>query len=119
MDLKQFLRNNNKILDKLNMVDLMFEAYLTHESTSQLEPDDIPQTKDPVWILGVEYNALKGEIHRFIRLTTFLPLPNYHSSFVNNCPFMTKSFVFNNVQLIVFRLGENKERYSFSFMVFV
>lgn len=59
MDLKHFLRNNNKILDRLKM-DLMFEAYLTHESTSQLEPDDIPQTKDPVWILGKKYNALKG-----------------------------------------------------------
>lgn len=38
----------------------MFEAYLTHESTSQPEPDDIPQTKDPVWILGKKYNAMKG-----------------------------------------------------------
>lgn len=58
MDFKQFLRNNNKIFDRLNM-DLMFEAYLTHESTSQPEPDDIPQTKEPVWILGKQYNALK------------------------------------------------------------
>ena len=61
MDFKQFLRNNNKIFDRLNM-DLMFEAYLTHESTSQPEPDDIPQTKEPVWILGKKYNALKGII---------------------------------------------------------
>jgi len=60
MDLRKVLRNkNSKILDKFNM-DLMFEAYLTHESTSQPEPDDIPQTKDPVWILGKKYNAMKG-----------------------------------------------------------
>lgn len=60
MDLKHILKNNNKLLDKFKM-DLMFEAYLTHESTSQPEPDDIPHTKDPVWILGEEYNALKRE----------------------------------------------------------
>ncbi|XKL61028.1 hypothetical protein PGB90_008085 [Kerria lacca] len=50
-------------------MDLMFEAYLTHESTSQPEPDDIPQTKDPVWILGKKYNALKEleEIRKDIR----------------------------------------------------
>lgn len=61
MDLKQYLRNkNDKIFDKFYNMDLMFEAYLTHESTSQPEPDDIPQTKDPVWILGKKYNAMKG-----------------------------------------------------------
>jgi hypothetical protein len=61
MDLKQYLRNKNyKIFDKFNSMDLMFEAYLTHESTSQPEPDDIPQTRDPVWILGKKYNAMKG-----------------------------------------------------------
>lgn len=45
-------------------MDLMFEAYLTHESTSQPEPDDIPHTKDPVWILGKKYNALKGKMYK-------------------------------------------------------
>lgn len=24
------------------------------------EPDDIPQTQEPVWILGKKYNAIKG-----------------------------------------------------------
>ncbi|XP_063232810.1 cysteine protease ATG4B [Bacillus rossius redtenbacheri] len=38
-------------------MDMMFEAYLTHES-SHLEPDDIPFTRDPVWILGKKYNAI-------------------------------------------------------------
>lgn len=41
-------------------MDCMFEAYLTHE-TVNFEPDDIPQTADPVWILGKKYNALTGE----------------------------------------------------------
>lgn len=36
-------------------MDCMFEAYLTHEGI--LEPDDIPQTKEPVWILGKRYNG--------------------------------------------------------------
>nr|CAD7461998.1 unnamed protein product [Timema tahoe] len=38
-------------------MDMMFEAYLTHES-GHLEPDDIPHTKDPVWILGKKYSAI-------------------------------------------------------------
>lgn len=39
-------------------MDLMFEAYLTYESSSQLELNDIPRTKEPVWILGKRYNAM-------------------------------------------------------------
>ena len=38
----------------------MFEAYLTNEA-GQLEPDDIPQTNNPVWVLGKKYNAKQGE----------------------------------------------------------
>jgi len=40
--------------------DIMFEAYLTNEA-GQLEPDDIPQTNNPVWVLGKKYNAKQGE----------------------------------------------------------
>lgn len=36
-------------------MDMMLEAYLTHEGA--LDPDDIPQTKDTIWILGKAYNA--------------------------------------------------------------
>lgn len=39
-------------------MDMMFEAYLTNEV--QLEPDDIPNTKEPVWILGKKYSAIDG-----------------------------------------------------------
>lgn len=42
-------------------MDMMFEAYLTNEAV-QLEPDDIPNTKDPVWILGKKYSAIDGMI---------------------------------------------------------
>ncbi|XP_047000119.1 cysteine protease ATG4B [Schistocerca americana] len=35
-------------------MDMMLEAYLTHDA-SHLDPDDIPQTKESVWILGKEY----------------------------------------------------------------
>ncbi|XP_065207751.1 cysteine protease ATG4B [Planococcus citri] len=63
-------------------MDLMFEAYLTHESTSQPEPDDIPHTKDPVWILGKKYNAIKEleEIRRDIRSRLWF---SYRKGFVS------------------------------------
>lgn len=38
-------------------MDMMFEAYLTQEA-GHLDPDDIPHTKDPVWILGKKYSAI-------------------------------------------------------------
>lgn len=68
MDLKKYTGKSN-ILDLLGNMELLFEAYLTHESTSQPEPDDIPRTKDPVWILGKKYDALKEleEIRKDIR----------------------------------------------------
>ncbi|KAL1123767.1 hypothetical protein AAG570_001540 [Ranatra chinensis] len=58
MELKKLLikRSSNKVVYRLNM-DMMFEAYLAHES-GHLEPDDIPNTKEPVWILGKKYNAI-------------------------------------------------------------
>jgi len=40
-------------------MDLMLEAYLTHES-SLMDLEDIPQTVDPVWILGKKYNTVIG-----------------------------------------------------------
>jgi len=39
---------------------MMFEAYLTQEA-GHLDPDDIPHTKDPVWVLGKKYRAIDGE----------------------------------------------------------
>lgn len=41
------------------IMDCMFEAYL--EAT--IEPDDIPQTTEPVWILGKKYNAIEGILY--------------------------------------------------------
>jgi len=40
-------------------MDLMLEAYLTHES-SLMDLEDIPQTVDPVWILGKKYSTIIG-----------------------------------------------------------
>ncbi|XP_050528847.1 cysteine protease ATG4B-like [Daktulosphaira vitifoliae] len=57
MDLKNLIqRHSRKILNRISM-DLMLEAYLTHES-SLLELEDIPQTVEPVWILGKKYSAI-------------------------------------------------------------
>lgn len=44
------------------IMDSMFDAY--REST--LEPDDIPQTHEPVWILGKRYNAIQGILARHL-----------------------------------------------------
>lgn len=41
------------------IMDCMYEAYM--EGTT-IEPDDIPQTYEPVWILGKKYNALRGNL---------------------------------------------------------
>lgn len=42
-------------------MDLAFESYLAQDS-SLIEPDDIPKTNNPVWILGRKYNAIQGVI---------------------------------------------------------
>lgn len=69
MDWKQMIqKHSRKILNRISM-DLMLEAYLTHES-SLMDLDDIPQTIDPVWILGKQYNTTIGKLicYSFISL---------------------------------------------------
>lgn len=44
------------------IMDCMYEVYYSHEGG--VEPDDIPKTKEPVWILGHKYNATKGIAHK-------------------------------------------------------
>lgn len=39
-------------------MDLAFDSYLDNNS---IEPDDIPKTNDPVWVLGRSYNAIQGK----------------------------------------------------------
>lgn len=39
-------------------MDLAFESYLAQES-NLIEPDDIPRTINPVYILGRRYNAVQ------------------------------------------------------------
>lgn len=31
------------------------------------EPEDIPQTDEPVWVLGKKYNAIRGLINSYIK----------------------------------------------------
>lgn len=38
-------------------MDLAFESYMAQDNSA--EPDDIPKTNDPVWILGHSYNAIQ------------------------------------------------------------
>jgi hypothetical protein len=48
-------------------MDMMFEAYLTQEA-GHLDPDDIPHTKDPVWVLGKKYRAIDGDYNFVLNL---------------------------------------------------
>lgn len=43
----------------LRRMDLAFESYLAQDNNLN-EPDDIPKTNNPVWILGRRYNAIQG-----------------------------------------------------------
>lgn len=45
----------------IRKMDSVFEAYLGQDAGMLLEPDDIPKTNDPVWVLGKQYNAIQGE----------------------------------------------------------
>lgn len=61
MDWKQIIqKHSRKILNRISM-DLMLEAYLTHES-SLMDVDDLPQTVEPVWILGKKYSTFIGNL---------------------------------------------------------
>ncbi|XP_046676388.1 cysteine protease ATG4B-like [Homalodisca vitripennis] len=64
---KKLIKKRSKPLGILNM-DMMLEAYLTHEARG-LDTEDIPHTKEPVWILGRQYNAINDleEIRRDIQ----------------------------------------------------
>lgn len=42
-------------------MDLALESYLAQDNNS-IEPDDIPITNNPVWILGRNYNAVQGNL---------------------------------------------------------
>lgn len=42
------------------MMDAMFDiCYLSSDGNS-VEPDDIPKTKEHVWVLGKKYSAIQG-----------------------------------------------------------
>lgn len=41
-------------------MECVFETYLSPEF-SHVDANDIPQTKEPVWILGKKYNPIQGK----------------------------------------------------------
>lgn len=63
---RKLIKKRSRTLIRPNM-DMMLEAYLTHESRN-LDTEDIPRTKDPVWILGKQYNAINGESNPILTL---------------------------------------------------
>lgn len=46
-------------------MDLALESYIAQDINS-IEPDDIPKTNNPVWILGRSYSAVQGNIFSII-----------------------------------------------------
>lgn len=54
---------NNFVFNVLFKMESMFESYLGVGGLvdGALEPDDIPKTNEPVWILGKKYSAIQGE----------------------------------------------------------
>lgn len=46
-------------------MECVFESYLNQEY-GHVDANDIPQTKEPVWILGKKYNPIQGEKQFFI-----------------------------------------------------
>ncbi|KRT81154.1 Peptidase, partial [Oryctes borbonicus] len=61
------------------IMDCMYEVYYAHEGG--VEPDDIPKTKEPVWILGKKYNATK-DIDKIRRDITSKIWCTYRKGFV-------------------------------------
>lgn len=47
-----------------SVMDSVFETYLGVQDGS-IEPDDIPKTNEPVWILAKKYNAIQGFVYTF------------------------------------------------------
>lgn len=41
-------------------MDAMFDICYLSPDGNNFEPDDIPKTKDNVWILGKKYSAIQG-----------------------------------------------------------
>lgn len=54
-------RISSLYVNVVRKMDSVFEAYLGQDAGMLLEPDDIPKTNDPVWILGKQYNAIQGK----------------------------------------------------------
>lgn len=48
----------SNVFKRIGRMDLAFEGYMAQNNSA--EPDDIPKTNDPVWILGHSYNAIQG-----------------------------------------------------------
>lgn len=43
-------------------MDAMFDICYLSPDGINVEPDDIPETKDHVWVLGKKYSAIQGGI---------------------------------------------------------
>lgn len=41
-------------------MDAVFDICYLSSDGNNVEPDDIPQTKESVWILGKKYSAIQG-----------------------------------------------------------
>jgi len=61
---------------------MMFEAYLTQDA-GHLDPDDIPDTTDPVWVLGKKYSAVDGEYDDVLDILLLCTHTHTHTAVVH------------------------------------
>lgn len=43
-------------------MDAVFDICYLSSDGNNVEPDDIPQTKESVWVLGKKYSAIQGKL---------------------------------------------------------
>lgn len=67
-------RISSLYVNVIRKMDSVFEAYLGPDAGILSEPDDIPKTNDPVWILGKQYNAIQGKLMMFCRISRIVTL---------------------------------------------
>lgn len=79
-------------------MDLAFENYLAAQDNNLIEPEDIPKTNSPVWILGRQYNAIQGNYYYLsfiIQYVAQFGINDQH--FIRDCSFI---FDFTELDLI-------------------
>lgn len=68
-------------------MDAVFDICYLSSDGNNVEPDDIPQTKESVWVLGKKYSAIQGKVK------------------FDSCLFKQETYFF--MQIIIYRFGSD------------